>query len=113
MASPGKIGAFLAEPRNVVAAGIRRDGRPHPSPNWFLLGRGAVLCVDDARPGEVRDLPPDPRAQLLADDSVGFRAVLVPATAQIREDIAAGLPRFRAIGGFILRIDLWLVRGGG
>jgi len=35
MASTEKIKAFLAEPRNVVVAGIRRDGRPHLSPNWF------------------------------------------------------------------------------
>jgi Pyridoxamine 5'-phosphate oxidase len=35
MASTDKIEAFLAEPRNVVVAGIRRDGRPHLSPNWF------------------------------------------------------------------------------
>jgi len=34
---------------------------------------------------------------LLVDDATGFRAVLVPATVQIREDIAAELPRFRAI----------------
>ena len=34
---------------------------------------------------------------MLVDDSTGFRAVLVPATAQVREDIAAELPRFRAI----------------
>jgi hypothetical protein len=39
----------------------------------------------------------DPRAQLLIDDPVGFRAVLVPATVEVREDIAAELPRFRAI----------------
>ena len=39
----------------------------------------------------------DRRAQLLVDDSAGFRAVLVPATVEIREDIAAELPRFRAI----------------
>ena len=39
----------------------------------------------------------DRRAQLLIDDSTAFRAVLVPATAEIREDIAAELPRFRAI----------------
>ena len=39
----------------------------------------------------------DPRAQLLIDDSTGFRAVLVRATVEIREDIAAELPRFRAI----------------
>jgi hypothetical protein len=29
MASTDKIEAFLAEPRNVVIAGIRRDGGPH------------------------------------------------------------------------------------
>jgi hypothetical protein len=39
----------------------------------------------------------DPRAQLLIDDSTGLRAVLLPATVEIREDIAAELPRFRAI----------------
>jgi hypothetical protein len=33
MASTDKIEAFLAEPRNVIVAGIRRDGRPHLSPN--------------------------------------------------------------------------------
>jgi hypothetical protein len=31
------------------------------------------------------------------DDPTGFRAVLVPASVEIREDIAAELPRFRAI----------------
>jgi hypothetical protein len=39
----------------------------------------------------------DPRAELLVDDPAGFRAVLVSATAEIREDLAAELPRFRAI----------------
>jgi hypothetical protein len=39
----------------------------------------------------------DRRAQLLIDDSTGFRAVLVPATVEIRADLEAELPRFRAI----------------
>jgi hypothetical protein len=39
----------------------------------------------------------DPRAQLLIDDPAGSRAVLIPATVEIREDLAAELPRFRAI----------------
>jgi PPOX class probable F420-dependent enzyme len=97
MASTDKIEAYLAEPRNVVVAGIRRDGRPHLSPNWFYWD-GQRFYVSTTR-GRVkyqifrRDL----RAQLLIDDSVGFRAVLVPATVEIREDIAAELPRFRAI----------------
>jgi PPOX class probable F420-dependent enzyme len=97
MAYAGKIEAFLAEPRNVVVAGIRRDGRPHLSPNWFYWD-GQRFYVSTTR-GRVKYaiFRLDPRAQLLVDDSTGFRAVLVLATVQIREDIAAELPRFRAI----------------
>jgi PPOX class probable F420-dependent enzyme len=95
--SAEKIEAFLAEPRNVVVAGIRRDGRPHLSPNWFCWD-GERFYVSTTR-GRVKYaiFRRDPRAQLLVDDPVGFRAVLVPATVEIREDIAAELPRFRAI----------------
>ena len=97
MASTEKIGAFLAERRNVIVAGIRRDGRPHLSPNWFCWD-GDRFYVSTTR-GRVKYaiFRRDPRAQLLVDDSTGFRAVLVPATVEIREDIAAELPRFRAI----------------
>ena len=97
MASTDKIDAFLAEPRNVVVAGIRRDGRPHLSPNWFYWD-GQRFFVSTTR-GRVKYaiFRRDPRAQLLVDDSAGFRAVLVPATVEIREDIAAELSRFRAI----------------
>lgn len=97
MASPDKIGAFLAEPRNVVVAGIRRDGRPQLSPNWFYWD-GERFYVSTTRDrAKYAIFRRDPRAQLLVDDSLGFRAVLVPATVEIREDIAAELPRFRAI----------------
>ena len=97
MASTNEVEAFLAEPRNAVVAGIRRDGRPHLSPNWFYWD-GQRFFVSTTR-GRVTYaiFRRDPRAQLLIDDSIGFRAVLVPATVEIREDIAAELPRFRAI----------------
>jgi PPOX class probable F420-dependent enzyme len=97
VASPGRIEAFLAEPRNLVVAGIRRDGRPHLSPNWFYWD-GQRFYVSTTR-GRVKYaiFRRDPRAQLLVDDASGFRAVLVPATVEIREGIAAELPRFRAI----------------
>jgi PPOX class probable F420-dependent enzyme len=97
MASTEKIEAFLAEPRNVVVAGIRRDGRPHLSPNWFYWD-GERFYVSTTRSRvKYAIFRRDPRAQLLIDDPTGFRAVLVPATVEIREDIAAELPRFRAI----------------
>ena len=97
MASTDKIEAFLAEPRNVVLAGIRRDGRPHLSPNWFYWD-GERFYVSTTR-GRVKYaiFRRDPRAQLLVDDPTGFRAVLVPAAVEIREDLGAELPRFRAI----------------
>jgi PPOX class probable F420-dependent enzyme len=97
MASTDKIEAFLGEPRNIIVAGIRRDGRPHLSPNWFYWD-GQRFYVSTTR-GRVKYaiFRRDPRAQLLIDDPVGFRAVLIPATAEIREGIAAELPRFRAI----------------
>jgi PPOX class probable F420-dependent enzyme len=97
MTSTDKLEAFLAEPRNVVVAGIRLDGRPHLSPNWFYWD-GQRFYVSTTR-GRVKYaiFRRDPRAQLLIDDSTGFRAVLVPAAVEIRENIAAELPRFRAI----------------
>src|SRR3984957_1188329 len=97
MTSAGSIETFLAEPRNIIVAGIRRDGRPQLSPNWFYWD-GERFYVSTTRDrAKYAIFRRDPRAQLLVDDPVGFRAVLVPATAEIREDIAAELPRFRAI----------------
>jgi PPOX class probable F420-dependent enzyme len=97
MASSDKLEAFLAEPRNVIVAGIRRDGRPHLSPNWFYWD-GQRFYVSTTR-GRVKYVifRRDPRAQLLIDDPTGFRAVVVPATVEIREDLDRELPRFRAI----------------
>jgi PPOX class probable F420-dependent enzyme len=97
VASTDRLEAFLAEPRNVVVAGIRRDGRPHLSPNWFYWDSQRFYVSTTRGRVKYAIFRRDPRAQLLIDDPAGFRAVLVPATVEIREDIAAELPRFRAI----------------
>jgi PPOX class probable F420-dependent enzyme len=97
MTSTDKIEAFLAEPRNVVVAGIRRDGRPHLSPNWFWWDGDRFYVSTTRDRVKYTIFRRDPRAQLLIDDPVAFRSVLVPATVEIREDLAAELPRFRAI----------------
>ena len=97
MASTEKAEAFLAERRNVVVAGIRRDGRPHLSPNFFYWD-GERFYVSTTRSRvKYAIFRRDKRAQLLVDDSTGHRYVAVTATVEIREDIAAELPRFRAI----------------
>jgi PPOX class probable F420-dependent enzyme len=97
MASTERLEAFLAEPRNVIVAGIRRDGTPHLTPNWFLWD-GTRFYVSTTRyRAKYAIFCRDNRAQLAIDDSAGYRAVLVRATAEISEDLAAELPRFRAL----------------
>jgi PPOX class probable F420-dependent enzyme len=97
MASIDKIEAFLAERRNVVVGGTRKDGRPHLSPNWFVWD-GRLFYVSTTRSRvKYAIFRRDPRTQLLVDDATGFRSVLVPGTVEIREDLRAELPRFRAL----------------
>jgi PPOX class probable F420-dependent enzyme len=92
-----KLEAFLGERRTVVVAGIRRDGRPSMSPNWFHWD-GARFYISTMRPrAKFRIFRRDPRVQLLVDDSTGFRSVLVDGTVEIWEDHERGLPYFRAV----------------
>jgi PPOX class probable F420-dependent enzyme len=97
MASTDKIEAFLAERRNVIVAGIRRDGSPHLSPNWFYWDGQRFYVSTTRSRAKYAIFRRDRRAQLLVDDCTGFRAVLIRGTVEVREDIAAELPRFRAL----------------
>jgi uncharacterized pyridoxamine 5'-phosphate oxidase family protein len=65
MTSPTALEAFLAEPRNVIVAGIRKDGRPHVSPNWFLWdGERFYVSTTRARAPACRMRNP-PRSSLV------------------------------------------------
>jgi PPOX class probable F420-dependent enzyme len=97
MASKEKLEAFLAEPRNIIVAGIRKDGRPHVTPNWFHWD-GERFNISTTRPrAKYSIFKRDPRAELVIDDSTHFRCVMVSGRAEIREDVEAVLPQFRAI----------------
>ncbi len=97
MTTRDKVDAFLAEPRNVMVAGVRKDGRPHVTPNWFYWDGERFFVSTTRNRVKYAMFRRDPRAELVVDDSTGFRTVLVEATVEIREDLAAELPRFRAI----------------
>ena len=97
MTSPSALEAFLAEPRNVIVAGIRKDGRPHLSPNWFYWDGEKFYVSTTRNRAKYRVFRRDPRAELVVDDATGYRYVQVPAMAEIREDVAANLALFRAI----------------
>ena len=88
---------FLAEPRNIIVAGIRRDGRPHLSPNLFYWD-GERFFISTTRDRiKYKIFNRDPRVELLIDDAEGHRYVRVSGTVEILEDVADGLPTVRAL----------------
>jgi PPOX class probable F420-dependent enzyme len=97
MTSAEKVASFLAEPRTVVVGGVRKDGRAHLSPNWFYWDGERFFISTTRDRVKYAIFRRDPRVQLLVDDSTGHRAVFVGGTVEIRDDLAAELPRFRAI----------------
>lgn len=97
MADLSAVEAFLAEPRNVMVAAIRADGRPQMTPNWFVWDGGRFWISTTKDRAKYRMFRRDPRVQLAVDDATGFRSVLVDGTVEIHEDVATGLGTFRAI----------------
>jgi len=88
---------FLSEPRNVVVIGIRKDGRPQATPNWFGWDGSRFYVSTTRGRAKYKIFSRDPRVELLFDDAEGFRYVALSGTVEILEDIKAELPRFRAI----------------
>ena len=83
---------FLSEPRNVAVVGIRKDGRPQATPNWFSWD-GERFYVSTTRDrAKYKIFSRDPRVELLFDDPEGFRYVALSGTVEILEDVRAELP---------------------
>lgn len=97
MSSLSRLQAFLAEPRNIIVAGIRKDGRPHLSPNWFFWD-GEKFYISTTRDRVKYPMfRRDPRVELVVDDATGYRYVHISGQVEIREDVTTELDRFRAI----------------
>jgi PPOX class probable F420-dependent enzyme len=97
MAATERLEAFLAEPRNVIVIGVRRDGTPHASPNWFGWDGDRFYVSTTRTRVKYAIFRRDPRALLVVDDSTAFRCAIIPGRAEILEDLREELPRFRAI----------------
>ena len=87
----------LAEPRNVIVAGVRRDGRPHLSPNLFFWDGERFFISTTRVRVKYKIFSRDPRIELIIDDSTDHRYVRVSGTVEILEDIESNLPMDRAI----------------
>jgi PPOX class probable F420-dependent enzyme len=91
------LSEFLAEPRNIIVAGIRRDGRPHLSPNYFFWDGERFFISTTRDRVKYKIFNRDPRVELILDDATGHRYARVSGTVEILEDIPTNLPMNRAI----------------
>lgn len=91
------MNTFLAEPRNAIVGGIRRDGRLHLTPNWFLWDGERFSVSTTKNRVKYRIFTRDPRVQLAIDDATGFRYVIVDGLVEVSDDVDAGLEYFRAL----------------
>ena len=97
MTSNPAVEAFLAEPRNVIVAGLRKDGRPHVSPNWFFWDGDRFYVSTTRLRVKYKIFSRDPRVELVVDDATGHRYVALSGTVEILEDVQPNLRLFRAI----------------
>ena len=97
MSSSTALEKFLAEPHNVIVAGIRKDGRPHLSPNWFFWDGENFYVSTTSKRAKYNIFRRDPRGELVVDDPAGMRYIEVPTTVEIREDLPPNVHLFRAI----------------
>jgi PPOX class probable F420-dependent enzyme len=91
------LDAFLSEPRNIMVAAVRSDGRPQMTPNWFYWDGSRFYISTTKSRQKYKNLTRDPRVQLALDDVSGFRTLLIDCRAEIWEDLDKGLPFFKMI----------------
>ena len=80
--------AFLSSgARTGKLATVRRDGRPHVQPVWFVLDGDDLVFTTGASTVKGRNLRRDPRASLVVDDEAPpFAFVRVDGAADLSED---------------------------
>jgi PPOX class probable F420-dependent enzyme len=99
--------AFLLEgTRTGKLATIRRDGRPHVVPIWFLLDGDEVLLTTGADTVKGRNILRDPRVCLCVDDEDSpFAYVMVEGEAEVTEDPDELLRWATRLGGRYMGAD--------
>jgi PPOX class probable F420-dependent enzyme len=100
--------AFLSEgTRTGKLATVRRDGRPHVVPIWFVLDGDDLVFTTGGGSLKAQAMRRDPRVCLCVDDErPPFAYVMVEGVAALSEDLDELLRCATAIGGRYMGADL-------
>ncbi len=82
---------------NGIVAGIRKDGTPHLSPNWYSYEGGKIYVSTKRDRVKYRLFANDPRVTFLVDDPAGMRYVSLAGTVTFREDLENVIKLFKRI----------------
>jgi len=92
--------AFLQHgTRTAKLATVRKDGRPHVVPIWFVLDGADIVFTTGAGSVKASAMRRDERVSLCVDDErPPYAFVVVEGRARLSDDLEAMLPLATAIG---------------
>jgi PPOX class probable F420-dependent enzyme len=97
---------LLAGTRTGVLSTVRRDGRPHAAPIWFVLDGDTVVFTTGHDTVKGRNLRRTGQAALTVDDGAPpYSFVSITGTAEISEDVDEMLPWATLLGARYMGAD--------
>jgi PPOX class probable F420-dependent enzyme len=91
---------LMAGTRTGVLSTVRRDGRPHAAPIWFVLDGDVVVFTTAHDTVKGRNLRRTGQAALTVDDGAPpYSFVSITGTVDISEDVDEMLPWATELGG--------------
>ena len=90
--SQQEIEAYLVEPHVAHLVTVRRDGRPHVAPVWYLEEDGRAFVIADSNAIKMRNIQRNPQLALsIATDQRPFKYVVLEGEGRVTDDDLAAM----------------------
>ena len=98
---------LLKDTRTGKLATVRKDGRPHVVPIWFVLDGNELVFTTGERTVKAANMRRDPRVTICVDDEiVPYAYIQVEGTASFSDNLDELLKWATLIGGRYMGADL-------
>jgi PPOX class probable F420-dependent enzyme len=98
---------LLKDTRTGKLATVRKDGRPHVVPVWFVLDGNDLVFNTGERTVKAANMRRDPRVTICVDDEIApFAYIQIEGIAKFSEDLVELLKWATLIGGRYMGAEL-------